>query len=253
LEKPGLNTHAATRICSFSDDYLTYASVSIKLDRMWSGSLYNANDQVSVELTGTKSGMNNERKHYMMGLTPTPASGGMGNPPGSGTWINGYLEVILHDRMNKGRCLDLSWESDPQTIADPSEYRIMWGNRHSGMPHGGNNTMRSIKVIDKVMTTLEFRGYPKDVYVSGYVVTDGNGMRHPRVHLSYKRPDNTEYFCMGMYKQDQSGPYSSDYSHLRCSDERKFILDSTSTSSWSGPTYVGASTLFSEDKSGGTR
>jgi len=153
--------------------------------------------------------------------------------------------------MNKGRCLDLSWESDPQTIANPLEYRIMWGNRSGGGGWGGER--RSIKVINDVMTALEFLGYPKDVYNTGRFVTDGNGMRHPRVHLSYKRSDNTEYFCMGMYKQDQSGPDSGYYSHLRCSDERKFILDSTSTSSWSGPTYVGASTLFSKDKSGGTR
>jgi hypothetical protein len=221
---------------------------------MWSGSLGNENDQVSVELTGAKSGMNNERKHYMMGLTPTPNTGHNppGGPGGNHTWINGYLEVILHDRMNKGRCLDLSWQSDPQTIADPSEYRIMWGNRHSGFAPPGNDTRRSLTVIDDVITALEFAGYPEDVYNTGSFVTDGNGMRHPRVHLSYKRSDNTEYFCMGM-DTGQSGPGNSDYSHLRCSDERKFIFDSTSMSSWSGPTYVGASTLFSEDKSGGTR
>jgi len=134
---------------------------------------------------------------------------------------HGYIEIVVHEPLALNACSDLSWAADPQTVADTSQYGIYYD------PPGPSRILVTTQNIE-----LEVLKTGSD--------TDGNGMRHPRTHLSFKRADDSEYFCQ-----------VSETNLLRCSDAREFSIDQTSVSSWSGPTYSWNSSLFATDDSGG--
>jgi hypothetical protein len=222
LVKPDSNTHASTRICNQSVDTLTYASISLNATNLRE---VGGDNSTSVRISSGDALIPGSLNDGTSWNVATGNLDGMYNIGAyGGVNVVSYLEIIVHEPLVSGACVDLSWASDPQTVADPSQYGIYY--------HPAPNSDRIRNAIVSGRIELEA--------LEAGSRTDGNGMRHPRTHFSFKRSDDSEYFCQVLERD-----------LLRCSDAREFSLDQTSTSSWSGPTYGRHSSLFATDDSGG--
>jgi hypothetical protein len=222
LLKDGSDAHARTRICNQHTDTLTYASRSLNAVGMRE---VGGDNSTSVRISSGDALIPGSLNDGTSWNVATGNLGGMYNiGASSGVNYHSYLEIVVHEPLALNACSDLSWAADPQTVADPGQYGIYYH------PTPNSDQIRNAIVSGRIELEVLEAGFQ----------TDGNGMRHPRTHLSFKRSDDSEYFCQVLERD-----------LLRCSDAREFSLDQTSTSSWSGPTYGWHSSLFATDDSGG--